>query len=335
MEIVVIGLGSMGKRRIRLLHEMYVGAQIFGVDAKEDRRAECGKLFSIRTYKSVNDCLQEHTPETAFVCTPPLSHAGIIRECLSQDMNVFSEINLVPDGYAENMELAKQRNRVLFLSSTPLYREEIGYISHRVKETDGVANYSFHVGQYLPDWHPWDVLQDFFVSRKETNGCRELFAIELPWILQTFGKVKRIKVMRHKATSLPIQYDDSYFVMIEHETGHHGALMVDVVSREPVRHLEVFGEKLFLAWDGTPGSLREKDLERRVMEAVDVYLDTQLRHENEYSQNIIENAYAAEIKNFMATVAGTEEPRYSFAADEEVLRLIDQIENSSRGKDND
>ena len=71
------------------------------------------------------------------------------------------------------------------------------------------------------------------------------------------------------------------------------------------------------------------------MEAVDVYLDTQLRHENEYSQNIIENAYAAEIKNFMATVAGTEEPRYSFAADEEVLRLIDQIENSSRGKDND
>ena len=35
------------------------------------------------------------------------------------------------------------------------------------------------LGQYLPDWHPWESYKSFFVSNKKTNGCRELFAIEL------------------------------------------------------------------------------------------------------------------------------------------------------------
>ena len=39
MKILVIGLGSMGKRRIRLIRDMYSTFEIFGVDGREDRRA--------------------------------------------------------------------------------------------------------------------------------------------------------------------------------------------------------------------------------------------------------------------------------------------------------
>ena len=326
MNVIVIGLGSMGKRRVRLLRELYNDVRICGVDAQAARRAECEKKFGVKTYDNLDSCLKNFSGEAAFICTPPLSHATIIRDCLLHGMHIFSEINLVANGYDESIALAKEKGRILFLSSTPLYREEIKHISRRVKETEGRVNYSFHVGQYLPDWHPWDVLQDFFVSKKETNGCRELFAIELPWIIQSFGKVKKIKVMRHKATALPIQYDDSYFVLLEHETGHHGVLIVDVTSREAVRHLEVFGEDLFLLWDGTPDSLREKNLSRRILEPISLYSDNEVRRENEYSQNIIENAYADEIRNFMAVIDGTEEAEYSFRTDKEVLKLIDQIE---------
>ncbi|MBE6094914.1 MAG: Gfo/Idh/MocA family oxidoreductase [Schwartzia succinivorans] len=326
MNVVVIGLGSMGKRRVRLLRELYNDVQICGVDAQATRRTECEERLGVKTYDNLDSCLKNFSGEAAFICTPPLSHAAIIRDCLLHGMHIFSEINLVANGYDENIALAKEKGRILFLSSTPLYREEIKHISRRVKETVGRVNYSFHVGQYLPDWHPWDVLQDFFVSKKETNGCRELFAIELPWIIQTFGKVKKIEVMRHKATTLPIQYDDSYFVLLEHETGHHGVLIVDVASREAVRHLELFGENLFLTWDGTPDSLREKNLASKVMECVQSYKSENIQHEAAYSKNIVENAYAAEIKNFFAVVKKQEEPLYSFQQDTEILELIDRIE---------
>ena len=38
MKVLVIGLGSMGKRRIRLIKDMYPEFEIYGVDGREDRR---------------------------------------------------------------------------------------------------------------------------------------------------------------------------------------------------------------------------------------------------------------------------------------------------------
>ena len=40
MRIMVVGLGSMGKRRIRLIREMYPEYLILGADGRTDRRIE-------------------------------------------------------------------------------------------------------------------------------------------------------------------------------------------------------------------------------------------------------------------------------------------------------
>ena len=53
MKIVVIGLGSMGKRRIRLIKELYPEYEIIGVDGREDRRNEASELFGISCFESV------------------------------------------------------------------------------------------------------------------------------------------------------------------------------------------------------------------------------------------------------------------------------------------
>ena len=52
----------------------------------------------------------------------------------------------------------------------------------------------------------------------------------------------------------------------------------------------------------------------------------QAEHIEGYSSNIIENAYADEIRNFFATINESDIPRYSFTLDKEILKLIDEIE---------
>lgn len=76
--------------------------------------------------------------------------------------------------YDENIKLAEQKGKVLFLSSTPLYKEEMQIVNDKVKENGKLCAHQYHVGQYLPDWHLWDNLKNFFASNKNTNGCREL-----------------------------------------------------------------------------------------------------------------------------------------------------------------
>lgn len=321
MNAVVIGLGSMGRRRIRILKARDDVDIIIGIDSNYERSRQVEKEMSVVCYTSFNDIPTEIS--SAFICTSPLSHARIIKACISKGWNVFTEINLVSDMYNENMELAEKSGVTLFLSSTFLYRDEIRYIINLKRENKKPCIYNYHVGQYLPDWHPWDKLEDFFISDKRTNGCRELLAIELPWIQKAFGKIQSVNVIQRKMTELKINYNDVYLIQLEHEDGSMGNLLVDVVSRKATRSLEVFNEELYLNWKGTPNTLRVLNAANQTMEAVRLgkYI-----HEVGYADNINEQAYIDEVDTFFKTIRGEEIPNYNFKDDIITLRLIDEIE---------
>ena len=59
MKILVLGLGSMGKRRIRLIRDMYSTFEIFGVDGREDRRNDAKEQFRINCFNSIEEAREE------------------------------------------------------------------------------------------------------------------------------------------------------------------------------------------------------------------------------------------------------------------------------------
>ncbi|MEG1017760.1 MAG: Gfo/Idh/MocA family oxidoreductase, partial [Oscillospiraceae bacterium] len=250
MKAVVVGLGSMGKRRIRLMREFFSEINVCGVDTNEQRRAQTAEQFQVECYASLKEAVTA-APDIGFVCTSPLSHSAIIKEMLENNINVFTEINLVSDGYEKNCALAQKKGLELFLSSTPIYRRETQYIERRAQEAQCPLFYRYHVGQYLPDWHPWENYRDFFVGDRRTNGCREIFGIELPWLVRAFGDIESTAEVKARQSSLVIDYADSYLVTLSHSSGICGQLAVDIVSRKAVRDFELFGEKLYLRWGGT------------------------------------------------------------------------------------
>lgn len=324
MVVCVIGLGSMGKRRIRLLKE-YNNIEIVGIDSNEGRCKEASDQYGISSFNSLEDALSLGNLTAAFVCTSPLSHASIITECLENNLHVFTEINLVQDGYEDNMKLAKERGLVLFLSSTFLYRKEPQYIINRVKDNTSNLNYIYHVGQYLPDWHPWENYNDFFVSNPRTNGCREIFAIELPWIISCFGNITDVTVLKGKISNLNVNYNDNYLVQIQHQNGNKGIFAVDIVSRKAVRKFEVYGENIYLTWGGTPDTLIDYDVSEKTDKVIDVV--NAAEHTDGYASFITENPYRDEIASFMGLIDNpTTYSKWDFQRDIAILEWIDKIE---------
>lgn len=324
MNIVVIGLGSMGRRRIRLLKKYNESDKIIGIDLSEDRRNISETEFGIETSKSLEDTIKNNNIDCAIICTSPLSHSKLINICLENDIHVFTELNLVDDGYEENIQLAKEKNKVLFLSSTFLYRAEIKKIESLINKQEKKINYTYHIGQYLPDWHPWENYKDFFVGDKRTNGCREIFAIELPWLIKVFGDIIDVIVRKSKMSSLNLDYDDNYLLIIEHESGHKGMVAVDIVSRKPVRNLEIFNEDIYLSWDGSAEGLKMMNLDTKIEEKINLY--GKVDQLTEYSTFIVENAYYNEVESFFDAIENDTEPLYNFDKDKKVLEWIDRIE---------
>lgn len=323
MNILIVGLGSMGKRRARLIRQVKPDAALAGVDFAPARRDEA-RALGVTPYESIEAAVAAQKFDAAFVCTAPLTHASIIGTLLDAGLSVFTELNLVSDGYDTLTKKAAEKGLTLFLSSTMLYRGETQYIKRAVADFGRPVNYIYHIGQYLPDWHPWENYKNFFVGDRRTGGVREIFGIDLPWLLDAFGPVTAVTAQKDKLSALEIDYPDSYFVLLRHADGTKGMLAADVVSPKAVRNFEVFGEGLHLFWEGNPKALYRYDAETKEKAPVSTY--ERFEHDPRYSDNIVENAYVDEIANFFGVLAGEETPRWSFEKDRAVIELIGKIE---------
>lgn len=93
---------------------------------------------------------------------------------------MFTELNLVDDGYDELTAAAREKGVPLFLSSTMLYRGETQYIKRRVQEFSKPVNYIYHIGQYLPDWHPWENYKTFLWAISAPAACAKYSASTCP-----------------------------------------------------------------------------------------------------------------------------------------------------------
>ncbi len=324
MKALVIGYGSMGRRRIRLLRGLVENVDIICVDSRADRLLQAGEA-GFACFADLGRAIEEK-PHVAFVCTSPGGHAEMIVKLVEAGIHVFTELNLTDNGYDEIKRKAASHNVTVFLSSTMLYRRQTEMIGHLVKKQTKPLTYLYHVGQYLPDWHPWEGYQDFFIGKKETNGVREIFAIQLPWLIEVFGKAASLSVHKQRCTALEIAFDDSITACLRHENGTLGIFTADVVSRKASTRLEVIGEELHLLWEGG-NDVSVLDVSTGQWEIMEAYESTE--HIDGYAEHITEDPYRDEIRDFLKAVYEGGSPAYSLDKDAYVLSLIDRIEGKS------
>lgn len=323
MKIAIVGLGSMGKRRIRLVQSQFPEIVLFGIDGRQDRQLEVQEQFNIPCFASIGEAMVGGL-DAVMISTSPLSHEELIKEALKLHLHVFTEINLLNHYYDSVIKIAKENACHLYLSSTFLHRKEVSYMREKIC-ADEKVNYRYHVGQYLPDWHPWESYKDFFVAKKETNGCREIFAIELPWLISVFGNIISAEISHSKISQLEIDYPDSYSIILKHESGIVGTLNVDIVSRLAKRELNIIGENTQIEWAGTPDSLKEWSHKERKMISVALY--DSFENQAGYAKNIIEDAYLEEVKEFIQLLRNEiSETKYSFEQDKTVVDWINIFE---------
>ncbi len=320
-KILVCGLGSMGERRIKILTGLYPECQIYGVDICEDRLAQVKKKYGIDGHADLKNAFNRFCPDIVFACTSPLEHTDLILFALEKKAHTFSEINLNVHGYDQISDTAHKKKRLAFLSSTFLYHSDINWIICRA-QNEKPLSYRYHIGQYLPDWHPWESYSQFFVAHPKTNACREIMAIDLPWLIQAFGDIIRFKGIKTKHSDLDVDYPDTFHLIFVHERGHTGTISVDCVSQNGGRFFEMYSDKINVEWQGKPGSLSQYHAQQSKMLPVP---DTEKKHD--LHVDLHEDAYVNEVREFFFLIDAPEcKPKYGYEQDKQVIRLIDRIE---------
>src|SRR5688572_29635983 len=96
-KILVIGLGSMGKRRVRNLRAMGF-SNIYGFDTRQDRSTEAAALYDIKTVTDVDSAIRDNKPEALIISVPPDVHHIYIRKAVESGIHFFVEASVVEEG---------------------------------------------------------------------------------------------------------------------------------------------------------------------------------------------------------------------------------------------
>jgi len=169
MKFLVVGLGSMGRRRIMNLQTLNAG-EIAGFDIRQERCREVSDRFGVRVFMTPEDAFS-FKPDALIVSTPPDRHVEYGMEAAERGIPFFLEASVVDDGMDELIELCRQRNVVGVPSCTMRFHPAVRMVKRIIeeKEIGKPVTFLYHLGQYLPDWHPHEDYRSFYVGKRRTS----------------------------------------------------------------------------------------------------------------------------------------------------------------------
>ena len=271
MRFLVIGLGSMGKRRVRNLIALGHKDNVAGFDLREDRRIEA-KKYEIDIFDDFEKAMNEFKPNAFLISTPPNLHMHYAYIAEQNDIHCFIEASVVDaEKILELSNRIKNKKILMAPSCTMRYYPMPTKIKELISNgiIGKVLNYNYQTGQYLPDWHPWEKIEDFYVSNPDTGGCREIVPFELTWLNDIFGDPKPLACVRKKLTDMNADIDDIYHCILEYPNNIIGNLTVEVVSRpKATREIRILGTEGEIVYSADGNELRYINLQMNEWERI-------------------------------------------------------------------
>ena len=170
MKYLVIGLGSMGKRRVRNLQALGI-KDIAGFDLRLDRRQESNEKYGITVFEDLDTAMHSFAPQYFVISTPPDFHMHYAFYAYERGISCFIEASVVD---ADKIKLLSQKIEKTGIVMAPSCTMRYYPGPKKIKELilsnaiGKVLNVNYQTGQYLPDWHPWEKIEEFSFTGK---GC--------------------------------------------------------------------------------------------------------------------------------------------------------------------
>jgi len=322
MKFLVVGLGSMGKRRVRNLINLGHN-KIYGFDIREDRRKEARKKYKIEVCSTIEACIDKN-PDILIISTSPNAHLEYVKIAARNDIPFFTEVNTSPQDIKKIISIIKRHKIVGISSMTMKFHPAVKIIKKIIdsKKLGEIYFLNYHSGENLSDWHPWERIQDYYVSNINTGGGRDQAVYEFEWIFWIFGKPKELFAKTEKLSRLPAKIYDMYNVTFALEKSPITNVMVDLIQRPPNRLMRIVCENGLITWDWIEGLVRVYNSKIKKWE--------EYRHGEGYKGFNAEEMYQEELHQVINSIINKKNNVSSFEHEYMTAKAVIMCEESSR-----
>jgi predicted dehydrogenase len=299
MKFMIAGLGSIGRRHLRLL----------AAQGQED-------ILLYRTHRSTLpeddltgypvetdlDAALSHSPDAVIVSNPTALHLDVAIPAAKTGCHILLEKPVSHDlsGLDELARLAEESGVRILVGFQLRYHPSLRKVTEVLAsgEVGRPVSFRAHWGEYLPDWHPWEDYRTSYSARQDLGGGVVLTLTHpLDYIHWLLGPVRELWSFAGQYSDLELEVVDTAEIGIRFDSGVVGSVHVNYTQRPPRHQLEIVCTEGTIRWDNAG-------------QALEVYrADTQ-----EWIQYSLpadferDDLFRAQMEHFIRVVKGREEP---------------------------
>ena len=321
--VLIVGLGSIGKRHLRLARGLMPNADIRVLRHQSNNEEH---EYSNGSFNNLDEAVA-FKPQIAVIASPASFHVSTSQSLADDGVHLLVEKPLSSSlsGVARLLETCRDKNLVLltgynlrFLPSLQRYRD---LLDERI--IGNIFSVRCEIGQYLPTWRPDTDYRTSVSARSEMGGGVLLeLSHELDYLRWIFGEVEWVKATLSQQSELEIDVEDSAHLTLGFQSKSNNRQLIAQVNLDFIRHdttriCTAIGEKGTLRWNGLNGVVSFYPAGSNEW----LELFSRLHHRDE--------SYLAEWKNFIECV---EQHKKALVTGVDGLKVLEIIE-SARSSD--
>ena len=315
--ILIVGLGSIGKRHLRIARELFPQKKIAVLRHKADSFTPEHADFSFST---IADAL-EFAPQLAVIANPATFHLSVALELAKIGTHLLIEkpLSATTKGVAELLSVCSRKKVLLAMGYNLRYLPSLQQFKTMLDDNviGKVWSVRSEVGQYLPSWRP-DSDYRKGVSAQYLLGGGALLELshEIDYLRWIFGEVDWVQAVLAQQSDFEIDVEDSAhlilgFVAKGQEKPIISTVNLDFIRQDTTRLCIAIGNLGSLRWNGIAGT-------------VELWASgTKSWHEVYKHHATSDVSYLAEWNNFLACIKQGTKP---LIAGEDGLKVLSIIE---------
>lgn len=322
--VLIVGLGSMGKRHLRLARELLPDA-----DIRVLRHQVCASIpeYANGCFSSLDQAI-DFAPQIAVIASPASFHMSMAQSLAraGQHLLVEKPLSISLEGVPELLETCREMETVLltgynlrFLPSLQRFRDLLN------EDAIGrVLSIRCEIGQYLPSWRPDTDYRQAVSARQELGGGALLeLSHELDYLCWIFGEVEWVKAVLSRQSDLEIDVEDTAHLILGFaptDDRHQliGTVNLDFIRHDTTRLCTAIGENGSLRWNGLTGVVEHFEAGAKKWREL-----FHSRHERDES-------YLAEWQHFLSCIYEKSPPLITGEDGLQVLQIIGAARESSK-----
>lgn len=262
MKALLIGLGGVGQRHARnlrsilgegltlLAYRVRGLSHVLTAKLQADPNADVEATLGIRSFTDLGAALAEK-PDVAFVCNPTNLHVPTALACVQAGCDVFIEkpLSHSMDDVEKLIRTVDQTRRIAMVGYQLRFHPCIGKLREIVASgcLGRLLSVRVTVGEYLPNWHPYEDYRKSYAARTDLGGGVILTQIhEFDYLYSLFDPPAKVFAIGGHWSHLEVDVEDTTSILME--SSHQNRplpihLHQDYLQSPPSRQCEVIGDR--------------------------------------------------------------------------------------------